>query len=75
MYIAVDEFKTHNRSLIGIICCVPAFILTGFEHSIADLFYLCCSGIFNLKVILFILIIMIGNAVGALAHNLIIERK
>lgn len=71
MYIAVDEYKIHNKSLIGIICCIPAFILAGFEHSIADMFYLCCSGTFDVKYLIFIGIVLIGNAIGALLHKMI----
>ena len=71
MYVAVDEYKKHDRSLIGILCCIPAFILAGFEHSIADLFYVCCSGIFNWQIIIFIILVIIGNAIGALLHKII----
>ena len=72
MYIAVDTYKK-NKSLVGIITCIPAFILAGFEHSIADLFYICCSGIFNIKIVIFTLIVVCGNAIGSLLHKLIKE--
>ena len=68
MFIAVDTYKQKN-SIIGIICGIPAFILAGFEHSIADLFYFCQSGMFNWQMIIFILIVIIGNAIGALLHK------
>ena len=70
MFIAVDIYKQKN-SIIGVVCCIPAFILSGFEHSIADLFYIVNSGTFNLKVIIFFVIIIIGNAIGALLHKLL----
>lgn len=70
MFLAVDIYKQHH-SLLGVFGCVPAFILAGFEHSIADLFYICCSGIYDLKVLGFILIVVLGNAIGALLHKLI----
>lgn len=70
MYIAVDVYKK-NKSIIGIVCCIPAFILAGFEHSIADMLYLCCSGTFTLQYLVFIAIVIIGNAIGALLHKLI----
>lgn len=70
MYIAVDIYK-NNKSIVGILCCVPAFILAGFEHSIADMFYLCCSKMFELQYIPFIIIVLIGNAIGALLHKTI----
>ena len=70
MFIAVDIYK-QKKSIVGILCGIPAFILAGFEHSIADLFYICCSGIFNWQIIVFILIVIIGNAIGALLHKII----
>ena len=75
MYIVDDEYKINNKSLIGIICCIPAFILTEVEHSIVDMFYLCCSGTFNVKYLIFIGIVLIGNAIGALLHKMIKTRK
>ena len=70
MYIAVDIYK-QKQNIIGILCCIPAFIIAGFEHSIADMFYICNAHIFNMKTLIFILIVIIGNAMGALLHKLI----
>ena len=38
MYLAVSIYRERG-TVVGILMCVPAFILAGFEHSIADLFY------------------------------------
>lgn len=62
MFLAVDNYKKYN-SIIPIICCVSAFIIAGFEHSIADLFYFATVGNFNIP---FIVITIIGNAIGAI---------
>lgn len=70
MYVSVDIFKKY-KNVIGICYCVPAFILAGFEHSIADMFYICCSNVFTIEVLIFILIVIIGNAIGALLHKFI----
>lgn len=70
MYLAVDIYKTRN-SFIGIVTCIPAFILAGFEHSIADMFYICCSGILNWQLVPFLVIVILGNAIGALLHRFI----
>ena len=70
MYIAVEIYK-QNHSIIGILCCIPAFIIAGFERSIADMFYIFNAHIFNLQTLLFILIVIVGNALGALLHKLI----
>lgn len=70
MYIAVDIYKISN-SLLGVFGCVPAFILSGFEHSIADMFYVFSGNVYNLRVLIFILVVTVGNALGAFLHKLI----
>ena len=59
IHIAVSS----NHSIITILC-VMAFILCGFEHSIADAGYAFVSG--NWKNMLTWLIVVAGNTVGAL---------
>ena len=69
MYMAVSIFK-NKKSPLGIIFCIPTFILCGFEHSIADVYYLFAVEIdgadYILKSLLFILLALIGNALGAI---------
>ena len=70
MYLAVDIFKKY-KSIIGIALCIPAFILCGFDHSIADMFYFFNAGATSLYAFLFLLIVLIGNALGALSHRIL----
>lgn len=65
VYIAVDIYR-ENKSMIGIIFCVPTFILCGFEHSIADIFYFSASGIVSWQALLYLFIIIIGNSIGSI---------
>lgn len=65
MYLAVSIYREH-KTIVGIIFCIPVFILCGFEHSIADMFYFAASGIVSLKAFGFICIIIIGNAIGGM---------
>ncbi len=65
MYLAVSTYKEKDTPF-GIIFCVPVFILSGFEHSIADMFYFGASGIFSVKVLLFMVAVVAGNTVGGL---------
>lgn len=69
MYLAVDIYKI-KQNYWGIITCIPAFILAGFEHSIADMFYIWLGGIYNWRVLEFICIVILGNAIGANLHHL-----
>lgn len=63
MFIAVD-FHKQRGSFLAIFLCVPVFILAGFEHSIADMFYVFCAGELTLEAAAFIALVLIGNAIG-----------
>ncbi len=63
MFTAVYTYR-NNKTLAGIFFCVPVFILSGFEHSIADMFYFWASGLYTLKTLLFIGLVIVGNAIG-----------
>lgn len=70
MYTAVEIFK-EKKTPLGIIFCIPVFILCGFEHSIADMFYFGVSGIFTAKILTFEMAAVLGNTVGGLALPLL----
>lgn len=65
VFIAVDQYRKKG-SYIALFICIPAFIIAGFEHSIADMFFFSSAGIFNLDSLIFILIVILGNAIGCL---------
>jgi len=70
MYLAVCVYKSKN-TISGIIFCIPVFILSGFEHSVADMFYFAASGIVKPEVFIFIAIIIISNGLGAIMMALL----
>ena len=68
MFFAVDTYKKHHEkypllSYIAVILGVVVFILAGFEHSIADMFYAVMAGKVE-QMLVPILIITLGNAIG-----------
>lgn len=65
IYIAVRFYKQKDNFL-GILISIPTFILSGFEHSIADMFYFVVSGVVSLQVVLYLGFVIVGNSVGAL---------
>ncbi len=65
MYVAVAVFK-EKKSPIGVLFAIPVFILSGFEHSIADIGYFAVSGIFSLRAFGFLWLVIAGNTVGAM---------
>lgn len=65
MYLAVATYREKN-TYIGILFCVPVFILSGFEHSIANMYYFAVAGMGSLSVVGYILLIVLGNSIGGL---------
>lgn len=65
MYTAVWIYR-EKKTALGILFCIPVFILAGFEHSIADMFYFSLAGLFTPRAALFILLVVLGNSLGGL---------
>ena len=66
MYMAVSTYR-EKGTLAGIFFCVPVFILSGFEHSIANMFYFGAAGMVNMDSIIYLLIVIAGNSIGGMA--------
>ncbi|NLL45179.1 MAG: formate/nitrite transporter family protein [Clostridiales bacterium] len=67
MYIAVDNFRINSNDFgryIGIFTCVPVFILCGFEHCIANMFYFSVANMWGAKTLLYLVVMTLGNGVG-----------
>ena len=68
MYLAVNGYRDMKDTFAkyaGVFLCVMVFILCGFEHSIANMYYFSVASLFNSKVFLYLLIMILGNAVGS----------
>ena len=65
MYTAVWSFR-ERKTPLGILFCIPVFVLSGFEHSIADMFYFALAGLCRLQSLWFLLLVVLGNSLGGL---------
>lgn len=65
MYAAVDGYKEKGNPLI-LFLCVSVFILSGFEHCIANMFYFTLAGAWSLKAFLYLLLMTLGNSLGGM---------
>ena len=65
MYLAVSIYR-EKSTIAGIVYCVPVFILSGFEHSIANMFYFGAAGLLNGQVFVYLLVVIFGNALGGM---------
>lgn len=74
MFVAVWVFK-EKKSISAILLCVPVFILSGFEHSIADMgfFAVALTELPVLKSFAFILIVIAGNSFGGMLIPLVLK--
>lgn len=68
------ELKVKDN-LLTTILCVMAFILCGFEHCIANIFYYICDGIFTWQAIIYFIIYILGNSIGAIGFKELIKWK
>lgn len=69
MYIAAASYKklsTSVGSYVAMILCVMVFLLSGFEHSIANMFYFTVSSSWSFKAVVALIVVSLGNAVGGL---------
>lgn len=65
MYTAVACYKQKN-TVSAILFCVPVFIISGFEHSIADMFYFFLADSFGIHTWFFLALVVLGNSVGGM---------
>ncbi|MCI8446845.1 MAG: formate/nitrite transporter family protein [Eubacterium sp.] len=64
MYLAIDNYNK-SKNIVFIIAPVMIFILSGFEHSIANMFYFNFAGIHSLKSYGVLFVMLAGNGIGA----------
>lgn len=76
MYLAVEGHKRVEYKfgkVLVVIFSVMIFILAGFEHSIANFYYMLVGLTFNLDAILCLLLNFIGNALGAISLHYLLK--
>lgn len=69
MYLAIDNYNK-SKNIVFIIAPVMIFILSGFEHSIANMFYFHLAGAYSLKMLEYLLVMVVGNGIGAKVFSL-----
>ena len=77
MFTAVDAFK--NEKLPGVcrpvmvFLCVMVFILSGFEHCIANMYYFSAADLWNTQTLLLTLLMTLGNSIGGNAFAALVK--
>ena len=69
IYIAVEGYRSIENSLgryLAVFFGVTVFVVCGFEHCVANLYYFTAAGVWSGEAIVFILVNTLGNALGGL---------
>ena len=68
MYLAVDSYRK-SKSWLFVILPIIIFILSGLEHSIANMFYISLADAWSWNALRITLIALVGNGVGSWIIN------
>ena len=74
IYIGVEGFKSNPHELgkyLSLFFGVMVFILCGFEHCVANMFYFSAAGMWSGRAVAYLLIMSLGNAVGGVIFPLL----
>ena len=78
IYIAVEGYRSNPHELgkyLALFFGVCVFILCGFEHCVANMYYFTMGGAWSARTVLYLLVITLGNGVGGivgpLAHRVL----
>lgn len=66
---AVDQYLNNPHEIgkyLGIVMSIMVFILCGFEHCIADMFYIQMARMWNSQTIIVLIVITLGNVLGGI---------
>ncbi len=69
MFIAADGFKKIENpvgKMLAVFLPVMVFILSGYEHCIANMFYFTIAKVWSANTVLYLLVMTMGNAVGGM---------
>lgn len=68
MYLAVNTYKENKdiSKYLGVFLGVIVFILCGFEHCIANMYYFSVSSTWSLNTLLYLLVMILGNSLGGI---------
>lgn len=76
VYIAIYFFNrlpTQFGKVAGIVVPIAFFVYCGFQHCIANMFYIAASGVWNANSMVGLLICILGNSLGALVLDLFVK--
>ena len=76
VYIAIYFFNrlpNHFGKVVGVVTPIAFFVFAGFQHCVANMFYIAAGGTWTLNSFIGLLICILGNSVGALLLDLFVK--
>ena len=76
VYIAIYLFNHLNNNfgkVIGVVTPIAFFVYAGFQHCIANMFYIAAGNVWTLNSWIGLLICILGNSIGALLLDLFVK--
>ena len=77
IYIAVDGYANNPHQVgkyLSLFFGIVTFILCGFEHCVANMYYFSMAGAWSLKTLGYVLVMTLGNALGGVVIPLLRKR-
>ena len=74
IYIAVEGFQKNPHELgkyLSLFFGVMGFILCGFEHCVANMFYFSVSGAWSAETLVRLVVMTLGNSAGGILFPLV----
>ena len=76
VYIAIYLFNrlpNHFGKVVGVVVPIAFFVFAGFQHCIANMFYIAAGAVWNVNALVGLLICILGNSIGALLLDLFVK--
>ena len=67
--------RRDDQKMLPLLFGIPLFILSGFWHSIADVFYYSASLQISIEILWIYPLTVIGNFLGCIAYNLLVSKR
>lgn len=67
IYVGVESYKAipyEFGKYLGMVLCIMVFILSGFEHCVADMFYFAMGKAWSAESVTALIVITLGNSLG-----------
>ena len=74
IYVGVESYRSNPHEIgkyLGLFFGVMVFILCGYEHCVADMFYFTVAGAWSAQAVVCLLVITAGNAAGGVFFPLV----